>query len=1240
MDPVSTALTLAFNFAGRKLLEAGYKKLTTNSVTDEEYALLTALTTLREERRAIGRLALQDWMSSPEWRTGGVLEELRQGDGVTPALLSRFEQREHGLEPQDRPRIVAETFLAAYWILHLKGQGMQVLLDKGKITHELLLDIQRDVQQGFGSQAAWQDAAMREIKQIQALLETGGESATRVQLPGTPLSPADPYAQKLERVDHSLEDFALAAAGRRLRALEPEVEQMSDSARAKYLRLWGNLENNLGHRAGAAQYYTAAFEYDSTSPGGLTLRGYAALLTGEPAQAVGYLDRAIKKQRRSDTLALKVYALEELGRYEEIEALRAEGGPPGDLEFALALAQTAVDQGRFEVASTDLSPLLATEHAHDARVKLALARVKIKPLDLELQRTPRAITEVPALLEDRPEIAEALDLVNEVLAEPGGVAPPLLEQASNLKQAILFWQNRFSDLLEVTQDALKADPEDVLSLRHAALAQMALDLPEDAWQTFTRIPEAERDVQVRTLGASAAERTDRVQEAADLLTGLLQEDLDPRARENALLMAARVLLALDRAPEAQELLGSEADDSALIWLARAEVAVALEDHERAPEAFRQAVELAKEGRVVGLSLQYAYYLRGQGQLDRAAEVIKAVVGQAQEPDLLHWMGSLLVQAGAFSAAQEVVDALDAQQDVSFETFALSANVYASLEQWGAAAERQVRLLELRPDDAQVLWNAAVVRRAMDQTEEALALLRRFVARPAVTGTELMMAADLASQLAPGREALNWAYQARRKDHSDPAMHVRYLEIANRCPHEHNLPEVQPESAVLLGNDDTQRWLVLTADEAPSREQGEFALDSREAQLLLGQPLGSTVKLREGEGGTYEVRGIITKFANAERFLFQDFHHLFPADNSMVMMRVFDPRPDAETGLPEEWQKLRTAAEKTARQRADAGQVIARNRYANVLNATLGLESATAFWLGAFRPPGKFLSFLGDQADVQAAEAALSAQAWVVDVSALMSLATTDQLDLLLLSGVPLQVTTQTAQEIETLASQQEPVGRALHFIRTHTTVVAAPPATGRLDSLFPEETVSAMALAAAQALPLLTEDAGLRHSNRDGTLGPVLSSFGVVDALLALHRAGKLDQSALETHLLPLLLAGRLFLPLTSGLMQQAVLHDAGQVGPGLRAILRLVLYATIKVQYQAVMAGELLKLLWTQPDLTGRRQAVIRQLVSGLGNFEDRNQRFRQLYKTVQHLFRLMPQQAREVAAELQKAQATWTSR
>ncbi|PNY79177.1 hypothetical protein [Deinococcus koreensis] len=1229
MDPVSTALNLAFNFAGRKLLEAGYKKLTTASVSDEEYALLTALTTLHDGRQAAGRLALQDWLASPEWRSGAVLEGLKQGSGVTPALLGLFEDREHGLEARDRPRVVAETFLAAYWILYLRGQGHQVLLDQGRVTQEVLRDMQRSV----GDMAAM-------VQQLHAQLVPGGESAARVPLPGTPLSPTDPHAPKLERIDHSLEDFALAAAGRRLRALEGEVDQMSDAARAKYLRLWGNLENNLGHRDEAARRYVAAFEYDSTSPGGLTLRGYAALLDGEPEKALGYLNRALGKQRRSDTLALKVYALDELGRHGEIEALRAQEGAPGNLELSLALAQTAMQQERFDVASADLRPLLATEHAQDPRLHLALARVKMKPLELELRGAPRAITEVPALLEGRPEIAEALNLVDGVLAEPGGLAPPLLNQASNLKQAILFWHNRFPELLEVAQAALKTDPDDVASLRHAALAQMALDRPEDAWQTFTRISEGERDVEVRMLGASAAERTGRAPEATELLTGILQEDLDPRARDNALLMATRVLLAQNRAPAARVLLDGEADDRALVWLARAEVAEALDDHQAAPAAYRRAVALAQGERVVGLSVQLAQYLRVRGQLDEAAEVVTAVVEQTQDAELLHWMGPLLLQAGAFPAAQMVVDALDAQQDVSFETHALSAALHASLEQWDAAAERQVRLLELRPDDAHELWNAAVVRRKQDQPEEVLNLLRRYVARPDVSAAELMNAADVASQLAPGREALGWAYEARRRSHSDPGVHSRYFQIALRCPHEHNLPEVQPESAVLLANDDTQRWLVLTGDGAPAPERGEFALDSREAQVLLGQRLGSTVKLREGEGGTFEVRGIITKFANAERSFLQDFHQLFPADNSMVRLRVLDPSPEFETGLPEEWRNLRAAAEKTARQRDEARQIIARNRYAHVLNATLATESATAFWLGVFRRPETYLSFLGEEADAQAASVALGAPAWVVDVSALLGLAMTDQLELLLLAGIPLQVTTQTEAQLEMLAPQQEPVARALHFVRTHTAVVVAPPAIGALGHLFPEEAASAMALAAAQALPLLTEDAGLRHSNREGTLGPVLTAFGVVDALLAVYRAGTLNQTALETHLLPLLLAGRLFLPLSSGLLQHVIAHDSGQVGPGLQALLRLLLHPNITVQYQAVMAGELLKLLWAQPDLSGRRQAVVRQLVGGLGEVVDRTQRFRELYRVVQHLFRLMPQQAREVTAELQKAQATWPQR
>lgn len=1230
---VLAALKGAFSFAGKKVAEHGYKKLTDQPISNEEYALRTALTTLQEERQEVGRLALQNWMATPEWRSGRILNQIKQGGKITAMLLSEFESQPHGLEAQDRPRVVAEAFLTAYWVLQLKEQGTQFLLDEEKLTLEGVRDVQRVV----NDLDTKLDETNRLLGQVQVHLQTGGETAARVNLTGTPLTPSDPYAQKLERIEHSLEDFALAAARRRLGALAPEVEHLSEEARAKYLRLWGNLENNLGHREQAARYYIEAFEYDCTSPGGLTLRGYAAFLSGEPGPALTYLDRALGKQRRSDALALKVYASEALGRFEDIEVMRAQGVKPDDLEYALALAQTAIDQEHFDVAFKDLHPLLTGDEAQDARVKLTLARAKIMPLDLELRRTPRVITEIPALLEHRPEIGEALCLVDEVLAEPGGVAPALLELAANLKQVILFWQNRFPELLEAAQAALKADPDDVLSLRHAALAYMALDQPDEAWQIFTRIPEAERDVDVRTLGASAAERTGRAQEAASLLPALLQEALSPRARENALLMYVRVLTALGRPEEAQDLLNGEADDSALVWLARAEVTQALNDPEGTSDAFRHAIALADDALVVKLSLQYAAYLRDQEQLGKAVEVVTPVIGKTQDPETLSWLGYLLVRAEAFPEAKAVVEILEAQDDQSFGALDLSAAVYAGLGQWSAAVEREARLLEAQPTDGRVLWNAALARSELGQTEEMLALLRRFVTRPDTTGEDLMRAAELTARSLPGEEALNWAYQARRKEYGNPAMHQHYQQIATRCPHSADLPTVQPESAVHLVNDDGQRWVILTMDEAPSRDRGEFALDSREAQLLLGKELGNTVKLREGHGGTYQVNAILTKFANAERAFFEEFHQLFPADNSMIVIRFSDPRPEAETGLPEEWRQLRQEAEKTTQQRAEAGLLIDQRRYAHVLNATLNLESATSFWLKVFGQPGTYFSFLGEEADARAADMAVGAQAWMVDVSALLSLAAADRLEVLLVASVALKVTTKTVQQLETLADQDQRVARALHFVRAHVTVVEAPDATGELDSLFPEETVSAMAVAADQDLPLLTEDAGFRYSNRDGTLGPVLTSFGVADVLLALHRAGKLDRLTLEAHLLRLLVVGRLFLPMSTGLLQQALDHDAGRVGSALQAVLRMLLHPRIAVNYQAVVASDLLKLLWTQPDLSSRRHEVVRRLMDGLAAFEDRTQRFKRIYRVTLQTFHLLPQQVREVTTVLQKAQALW---
>lgn len=1235
MDPlVMAALKGAFSFAGKKAAEQAFKTLTDRPISDEEYAIRVALTVLPEDRQDAGRQALTTWMETPEWRTKAVLKQLQSEGHVTPALISTFERWSHGLEDRDHPRVVAEAFLNAYWILVLKSQGEQFILDEQKLTLNVVREVQRDV----SSLHHKQDEALALLNQIHTQLQVVGEQSTRnIHLPESPLAATDPYAQAMERIEHSLEDFALSAAQRRLEMLRPDQSKFTEAAQAKYLRLWGNLENNLGHPQEAAAYYIQAFEYDSNSPGGLTLRGYAAFLEGHAEQALKYLDRALLKQRRPDALALKVYALEDLARHEEIESIRAEGVRPEELELGLALAKHAIAQQRYDVALSDLAPLLSGKDADDARVKLTLAQIKIMPFDESIRLSPRPLTELPAAVKHHPELEEALDLANQVLAERGVVARPMLDQAMNIKQVILLWENRFDELVEASREALEQDPTDTVSRRHAVLALLALHRYEEAWQSFAQIPETERESDVRALGANAAEHTGRFDEAAILLEGLLAGELTPNSRENAVLSYARALLGLNRAEDAQLMLERESDKLPLVWLARSEVAQHIGDQARATAALQHAVAQATGDQAVRLSVQLAAYLRDQSHMEQAADVVRDIVDRVEDDETLVWAAYLFIEAEAYDDARAVVTRMEERGNATIVTLDLKAALLAELKQWEAAAEVDTHLLEARPMDGRTLWNAALVRSELRRTEEMMTLLERYVARPDANAEDLMRAAELGARFAPGDLPLAWAYEARRSELSNPSMHHAYRDIASRCPHGTDLEEIQPESAVLLTNDEQKRWVVLTADKTPARERGEFSLDSREADLLMGRKRGDTVKLREGHGGTYYVSAIITKFANAERMYFQEFHELFPADNSMIRMKVFDPKPNAEDGLPEDWNQIIRDSENVSKRRQEVRRLIEQHQYAHTINATLSLESATSFWSRTFRESEGYISHTGGSADAKAAEQLLSTHTGVVDVSALLSLSAANLLPTLLIAPLAWQVTSETVHEMEKCGPTDTIVIKALQFVRTHLSIVDMPKPSNRLLSLFPVETVSSITTAETGSLPLLMEDFGFRHSNREGSLGAQVTSCGTVDFLLALYRAGHTDQATLEDQLFHLLLSGRRFIPLSTGLIQRALDHDAGEIGSATHALLRLLLEPRITAPYQALMAIALLQRLWSQPDINGRRSAIAQHLVTGLHSFQDRIQRFKQIIAVGHKQFFLLHGQWREINTILHQAQAKW---
>ena len=132
-----------------------------------------------------------------------------------------------------------------------------------------------------------------------------------------------------------------------------------------------------------------------------------------------------------------------------------------------------------------------------------------------------------------------------------------------------------------------------------------------------------------------------------------------------------------------------------------------------------------------------------------------------------------------------------------------------------------------------------------------------------------------------------AYLARRYRTDDPAAHLGYMGLF--LVHEEECVEpdhVGPGCAVLLKNDEKQRWWHILDDGDESRDRYELPPSNDLAQRLLGRRVGDTIVLREGiEELTYEVSEVQSKFVRAFQETGEEFSTRFPDNVNLSRIRV-------------------------------------------------------------------------------------------------------------------------------------------------------------------------------------------------------------------------------------------------------------------------------------------------------------------------------------------------------------------
>ena len=466
------------------------------------------------------------------------------------------------------------------------------------------------------------------------------------------------------------------------------------------------------------------------------------------------------------------------------------------------------------------------------------------------------------------------------------------EVAANLCAALLL-DGKEEEARCVLDEALKVAPTDVALLRrHGWFAAVDCDWPK-ALASFAKIPDADltgEDRFVVAKGLLEDGQLDRTGKAVGELR--LSEASDPGGRQRAAALALEVELAAGGGVDAVKAALEAEPDSMLV---RAAALSASADsaplRDRLTADCRRIAASSGDPRDRALA---ADTLDRLGRHSEAADAFASVeVPMHVDTPVLRGRLRALLSADRRTDARRLLDRIDpALRSVQpYLTLALHL-----LDRTGDLP-RAIELLEdafrAGRDD---LWSRLAWIELSERSGETTAAVAWLAAIPAdVQGSarELMALAHAIDRVIGDVKAVAIAYRALRAGYDDPKMHVAYSfrllmfgNAASRLPPQPTAVAV--DTAVTLsreGRPDIVR--VIEHGEAPSLTRCEVPPADPLAARLIGLRPGDAVDLpvQGGPPEAYRIRLIEGKFWHAHRRTLEDFHRLFPEDQSFRTIQL-------------------------------------------------------------------------------------------------------------------------------------------------------------------------------------------------------------------------------------------------------------------------------------------------------------------------------------------------------------------
>ncbi|AFD27801.1 hypothetical protein DGo_PC0009 (plasmid) [Deinococcus gobiensis I-0] len=702
----------------------------------------------------------------------------------------------------------------------------------------------------------------------------------------------DPFARELEvlRTHVNAGHGNTDAASAMMSDLLTKVIDQPRAKQAQFYRIKGTFHYNVEQYEECADAYDRAYDLDPTAKNAAKLKAMAHLLRHEGGPGLRYLRQAQEAQPDDEDLqTLMVEALSQTGDSEELEKIE-QALEPEQLELGLQLARKHMERRDWTRMGAILDVLCGGPHVDDPHLHLLLGKLHLHQLADDTRVMPEAVRALGA--QRSPSSQQAEEHLNRAVdgLDRGNVLRALRTEALNARQVLRCVRREHRESLADARKALLLDPA-LTSVQHnLAIAHLRLKEPQAALQVLDEFGDAVlSEIPASSIiFANAARQTGDLERALHLVKSA-KPQVSEHYRIDLLNEHVHTLIELKRVQEARALVDAEASTSALVYVTRAMVDIAEDDHPQAECDFEAAIRNADPDDIV-TRVDYASYLDSRGKAAQAVPWL-APLDWTAVPDT--WLEDLIVilyRGHAFAQARAAIrerrsrgpmrEMLPAVIEAHLD--ALDGDLKSAIPKFSEAVSRW-------PMQPWPKMHLAAAYTRLGERDKARPLIKQLTLERKMPWWMFLEVSRTASLLNMPTEARDLAYQAVRRGFDHEETHVNFFNVMHDFREKAISQIVRPETAVQIedvedpSSPSGPRWVVITNDPDPDLSRGEHALDNPFSLALLGKAKGQKVTLVTGQ--TVLILQVVSKFSNAERVWLTEGRTLFPLSRRQQQFRI-------------------------------------------------------------------------------------------------------------------------------------------------------------------------------------------------------------------------------------------------------------------------------------------------------------------------------------------------------------------